>query len=1219
MQYVFMFIIKMRERLGSMKDRRKILFRMIFIAAIAVMTLGFSSTANVSYAATDDMNDGVYFEQPYADEGTNLTVKYDGTESELTYKWFVDGAETAPAADGSFAVTKDHYEKTIRAEVWSGESKLGEASMFCSKLPVLYIDIEDGAEVVVKDDYLDAQMHLQGNDQFESGKVLYTGATEIKGRGNSTWEYFPKKPYKLKLDKKADLFGLGKNKHWVLLANYIDESGMRNMLAGDFATRMGVGAMDGTWVELVINGQPRGMYQLCEHVRLSEDRVNVFDWESAAEDIAEAIAESNGFSEDDMDALTDQMAEEDMSWISSGEVTFGGNTYKTADYYENLPASFSGGYLLEMDYGYDEVSKFTTDKGAKLMFKSPEFINTDAVAMKTVQDYVQTFEDALYSKDFNTKDGDRVVSYTEFCDMESMVSFWLASEFMMNEIGCKSTYFQKDIDQPLIFGPVWDFDFSSGAISPFSAQNPADWTCDNKYWGATTEKWWFNSAMKDPYFAVKARSLYLQQEEYLKNVIADDGLLAEWHDYLAESGRYNYDMWQYAEGFDADYEALDAWLTKRINWMDKQFATNTSAIKSLAPGVVYSNKFTLGLQGENVKSTGVNSYTAPVGSSFDLTVTVKSGQYSEFNYYINSKFQGTAPLENGKAAIVIREDQLTEAVNEDNVITVWLKDANGNLAEQQYMIVKLTSEKQFCNVVFNDMGGTHASKVLSGKKVYLDYPMNQEADYVFEGWTDGTDVYKAGEWLPVSDNIMLNAVWTTCSDGGLSHTLKADGEVLNCTAEGCTASKSSGVTEIDVRSCILAVSNRYSNYYTGKEIRPVITLTYGKDLVLNEDYTVEYKNNINIGYATYTVKAVKGSGFKGEYTLSYRILPRKIADASIKVPAKCELKNGAAEPVITITYGGKTLVEGTDYEVAYSDNTAIGTGSAVITGKGNFAESITKTFEVIEPVTDISACKITAALGTKAYTGKAIKPVITVKNGSVKLISGTHYKVTYSNNTKCGTATVKITGIADNGYKGTKTLTFKIRPAKVNAKVTNVKYNQQKVTWNKVTGVTKYNVYRSADNKTFKLVKTVKSSEERVYNSKNLKPGKMYYYKVRAVRAQKSGDKTTNYLGIEAAPVKLKPVLYKGNIKSLENTAKRTVTIKWAGTNGAHGYKIYRSTTNKAGSFKVIKTVKLVKTYKDKNLKKGKTYYYKVRAYRNVDGKIVYGELSKSKAVKIKK
>jgi hypothetical protein len=131
----------------------------------------------------------------------------------------------------------------------------------------------------------------------------------------------------------------------------------------------------------------------------------------------------------------------------------------------------------------------------------------------------------------------------------------------------------------------------------------------------------------------------------------------------------------------------------------------------------------------------------------------------------------------------------------------------------------------------------------------------------------------------------------------------------------------------------------------------------------------------------------------------------------------------------------------------------------------------------------------------------------------------------------------------------------------------------------------------------------------------------MYYYKVRAVTIQKVNGKNVTYLGNFSNAVKAKPVLYKGNIKSVTNTAAGTATIKWTGVNGANGYKIYRSATGKAGSFKVIETVKIGfgKTLKDKKLKKGKTYYYKVQAYRKVDGKMVYGALSNAKSVKIKK
>ena len=524
----------------------------------------------------------------------------------------------------------------------------------------------------------------------------------------------------------------------------------------------------------------------------------------------------------------------------------------------------------------------------------------------------------------------------------------------------------------------------------------------------------------------------------------------------------------------------------------------------------------------------------------------------------------------------------------------------------------------YYNVVFNDMGGSYANKIAAGKKVYLDQPLYQDENTVFEGWSDGTSTYKAGEWLPVNGDVTLSAVWAACTDGTYVHELTDDGEALTCAKEGCTAGKTSDMVYKDIAACGFSISLKYYNYYTGEEIIPEITVkSYGETLVENTDYTIEYKNNVDAGYATYIIRGIKSAGFDGEVFMTYRIMPRGIYKATAQMDTNCELLDGAAEPEAVLTYNGKTLVEGTDYTVTYNDNTAYGKASVVFTGKGNFTGTLKKTFNVTK---NINKCTITGAGTTVAYTGKAVKPALTVKDGSVNLKAGTHYSVSCTNNVKCGTATATVTGIAKNGYSGSKTFTYKIRPAKAVAKVVNKTYNSQKVTWNKVAGATEYRVFRSVDNKNFKKVATVKASKDRVFNSKNLKTGKVYYYKVRAVTVQKSGLKSTAFLGEFSKVVKLKPVLYKGNISSISNTASRTATIKWKGVNGANGYKIYRSTTNKAGSFKLIKTVKLgSKTYKDTKLKKGQTYYYKVRAYRNVDGKQVLGSLSASKAVKIKK
>lgn len=1206
-----------------MRDYKKKILHIGLIIVMVAAVLGFTGITADTYAVTDDKNDGIYFEEPYAEAGKTLTVKYDGEETDLVYKWYVDDQLLSPVEDeektetisNTLEITAEYYQKNIRVEVWAGENiKLGEASIFCSKLPVLYIDTEGGAEVVSKEDYLDAQMHLQGNSQYNSSSSLYTGATEIKGRGNSSWRMFPKKPYRLKLDKKADLLGLGKSKHWVLLANYLDETGMRNMLAGQIATRMNVGAMDGTWVEVVMNGENLGMYMLCEHVRLAEDRVNVFDWESAAEDIAEAIADANGYTEDEMEALTDFMAEEDMTWISTGEVVFNGKTHKTADYYEGLPASFSGGYLLEMDLGYDEVSKFTTDNGAPIMFKSPEFICTDPIAMDTVTNFIQTFEDALYSEDFNTTVDDKSVSYTELCDMNSLAGFWLSSEMLINEIGYKSTYFQKDIDQPLVFGPVWDFDYSSASVTPFGSHDSTDWTSDNKVKDTNGDKWWFDKVMKDPYFAVKVRNEFLEQEEYFKEIIAEEGVLKQWHDYLKESGEYNYNLWQYARGFEADYETLHAWLTERINWMDEQFATNETAMKSM--GIELSDNIFMELQGESVELNNDKSYSAEIGSqNFELAVSVDGSECLELNYYINSRYQGTVPLADGKTNIVIREEQLTEDTGKDNVITVWLKDGNGQLAEQQYLTVKLISEQPVYNVVFNDMGGTYSQKVVAGEKVFIDGPQQQDDMTIFEGWSDGENLYKTGKWIAVNSDITFNAVWAICSDGSYNHNLAEKDDVLECINDNCQASKPSNKAYKKITSCALTCSSRYDNYYTGKEIKPAITVSDGEKLLTEgKEYTVEFSNTVNAGYGLYTIKGIKSEGYCGEVMLSYRIIARSITKAKLIMPTNCLLEDGVADPDISLTYNGMILVKDKDYILDIKDNTKAGTATLTITGIGNFTNSLTKTFNVVESAKRISTCTFTS-ISNKAYTGKAVKPSLTIKDNGRRLVAGVDYTATYSNNVKCGTASVKVTGISKNGYSGSETVQFKIRPAKVTPKVSNVKYNQQKVTWSKVTGATSYKVYFSKNNKTYKLVKTVKASASRSYTSKGLDAGNTYYYKVRAIRTSNG----TTYWGIKGDAAKLKTVLYKGEITYCKNTAPKTVTLKWTAVNGAHGYKIYRSKTGKSGSFELIKTAKYMNQYKNTGLTKGKTYYYKVKPYRKVNGKMVYGKISPASKVKITK
>ena len=248
------------------------------------------------------------------------------------------------------------------------------------------------------------------------------------------------------------------------------------------------------------------------------------------------------------------------------------------------------------------------------------------------------------------------------------------------------------------------------------------------------------------------------------------------------------------------------------------------------------------------------------------------------------------------------------------------------------------------------------------------------------------------------------------------------------------------------------------------------------------------------------------------------------------------------------------------------------------------------------------------------YDGKAKKPTVTVKDSKgSKLKLNTDYTVKYKNNKKKGTATatVKFKG----NYSGSKKLTFKITttiPTVKSVKVKSNSYNSIKVSWSKQSQVTGYQIYRSTNKKTWKKVATISKSKTS-YTNKKLTTGKKYYYKIRAYK--KVGSKT--YYSKFSKVYNATPKLSKVSITSI-TTSSNQAKLKWKKVSGASGYIIYRANT-KNGKYKKI-TTKNSKTlsYTNQKLTYGKTYYYKLRAYKTVDGKKVYGAYSIIKSIKIK-
>jgi len=137
-------------------------------------------------------------------------------------------------------------------------------------LPVVYIETDNERPVDSKEEYVNATMTVK-----QQGEVVSENRLRIKGRGNATWTY-PKKPYKLKLDQTASILGMNESKDWVLLANYCDKTLLRTRIAFHLSRLMQFPwTPDDRFVEVVLNGEYLGNYQLTEAIEQGSNRIDI--------------------------------------------------------------------------------------------------------------------------------------------------------------------------------------------------------------------------------------------------------------------------------------------------------------------------------------------------------------------------------------------------------------------------------------------------------------------------------------------------------------------------------------------------------------------------------------------------------------------------------------------------------------------------------------------------------------------------------------------------------------------------------------------------------------------------------------------------------------------------------------------------------------------------------------------------------------------------------
>ena len=262
---------------------------------------------------------------------------------------------------------------------------------------------------------------------------------------------------------------------------------------------------------------------------------------------------------------------------------------------------------------------------------------------------------------------------------------------------------------------------------------------------------------------------------------------------------------------------------------------------------------------------------------------------------------------------------------------------------------------------------------------------------------------------------------------------------------------------------------------------------------------------------------VKGSKHK-ECTVCKKVLETaeipalsriSISKASVTLSTSTYAYDGKAKkPGVTVKLNGKTLKNGTDYTVSYSNNTKVGTAKVTITGKGNYTGSVSKTYSIKNNFKKATV----SGISTKAFTGKNITQSITVKYNGKTLKNGTDYTFFYSNNKNIGTATVKITG--KGSFTGTITKTFKINPAKQEIQKLTAKSKAFFVDWAQKGSATGYEI-QYATNSKFTSAKKVTITNKKTDKTtiSKLSGKKKYYVRVRSYTTVKG----TKYYGAWSA------------------------------------------------------------------------------------------------------
>ena len=424
-------------------------------------------------------------------------------------------------------------------EFWGYEGE-GDDSQFyqVTNLPTVSIHTYSGNDPQDKVNELESNITIT----YDNGTRIQEYPILTRCRGNASFAY-PKKPYRIKFNdgkshhmlKDSPLQSPAKAKKWTLINNYGDKTLMRNILAFEVSRRLQMPYT--VWcqpVDVIMNGEYKGCYQLCDQITVDPNRVPVTEMEE----------------------------------------------------WDNQEPELSGGYLLEIDNNYrGEPAYFVSNHNIPVTIHSPDGDDITTEQKNYIKDYFNLFETALWKDDFS----DEEKGYRQYLNVESFLRNFLVNEFSGNTDTYHSTYLYKERNQSqFILSPVWDFDLAfdnDSRIYPVSSRN--DWVFRT---GGTNAGNMLNTAsriLSDPYADRLLKAIW--KEARTSGQIEEEPLI-DFVDSIAgvlnASQKLEFIRWPIMNqvvhlepvirgSYEGEVKVLRNYITDRIEWID-DFLSNGS-------------------------------------------------------------------------------------------------------------------------------------------------------------------------------------------------------------------------------------------------------------------------------------------------------------------------------------------------------------------------------------------------------------------------------------------------------------------------------------------------------------------------------------------------------------------------------------------------------------------------------------------------------------------